>query len=62
MKKAEHRRIPANGTRIDLGVSWQVTHWASELECTEIELVALVKSAGVMLRDVRDLLDWRRRL
>ena len=57
----EFRRVPSNWTRIDLTVAWQVTHWASELGCTEEELRALVESAGGMLKDVRELLDWRRR-
>ena len=61
MTSNDYRRIPSNRTRIDLGVSWQVTHWASELGCTEKELIALVDSAGVMLSDVRELLEWRRR-
>ena len=57
----EFRRVPSNRTRIDLTVAWQVTHWASELGCTEEQLRALVESAGGMLKDVRELLDWRRR-
>jgi hypothetical protein len=54
-------RVPAERARIDLRRSGDITYWLAELGCTEKELRDLVRVVGVMVKDVRELLEWRRR-
>jgi hypothetical protein len=52
---------PDDATRIDLRVPRQISYWLAELGCTEDELRDLVAVVGVRLKDIRELLEWRRR-
>ena len=50
-----------DATRIDLRVPRMISYWLAELGCTEDELRDLVAVVGVRLKDIRELLEWRRR-
>lgn len=47
------KKGPADRTRVNIHEDWEVSYWCKEFACTKEQLVACVKSAGVMVSDVR---------
>jgi hypothetical protein len=47
------KRGPQDRSRVNVKEPWEVKHWCAEFKCTEAQLVAAVRAAGVMAADVR---------
>lgn len=46
-------RGPADRARVNVNEDYELRYWMKELGCTEAQLRAAVKTAGVMVKDVR---------
>lgn len=47
------RKKPEDPTKINVNQTWEVQYWTEELGITETRLKAAVKSAGVLVADVK---------
>jgi hypothetical protein len=54
-----NNRGPADRARVNVNEAWEVRYWCKEFGCTEAQLRAAVKAAGVMAADVRKQLAKR---